>query len=392
MADAHKNFAYSTLTNSPGTGGTTFSVADASQFPTIFPFNATVWPSASQPTSTTAEIVTVTGVAANDFSVTRAQESTTARNVANGWQMAATITAKTLTDIENNYVNSWSPYIPTSAGFATQTIASASGMSSTGSLFVFPITAQFPIKFNQIIIPVAYAMVSSAVLATSVANNTYYSKFGLYSMMTGSNNTVLTLITSNSFSIGDTMNSNSLTWVFPTTTATSAAPNGYGYGPLSICTATSISSAASNWSTYLSNATLMSSYITGSRAVGLQFATEMSISGGQYWLALLHQRSTSGSSVWGLSNAGIIGQAINTLNQAGLAVGPMPIGVAPAEWAQKNTHISGWFGRQLIGFVSNTTLPNFWGSCIPNNISLIHLGGTGASAGTILPTVTFCST
>jgi len=103
--DDHANFAYSTLTNSPGTGGTTFSVqgGDGAKFPTA-PFNCTVWPSGVQPTSANAEIVRVTTKSTDDFTVStspsRNQEGSTNQNVASDWQIAATITDKTVTDLE----------------------------------------------------------------------------------------------------------------------------------------------------------------------------------------------------------------------------------------------------------------------------------------------------
>lgn len=103
--DPHKNFAYSTVATapSPATSGTSLVVAasDGAKFPTP-PFNATVWPAAAQPTAANAEIVRVTaGPPGGDtFTVTRAQESTSARAILAGDQIAATITAKTITDIE----------------------------------------------------------------------------------------------------------------------------------------------------------------------------------------------------------------------------------------------------------------------------------------------------
>src|SRR5689334_14876675 len=109
--DSHKNFAYSTLTNAPGTGGTSIIVqsGDGAKFPTA-PFNATVWPAGSQPTKANAEIVRVTLVATDTFTVTRntgtETESGTNRNMGIGDQIAASITAKTLTDIEANYIDS----------------------------------------------------------------------------------------------------------------------------------------------------------------------------------------------------------------------------------------------------------------------------------------------
>lgn len=101
--DAHKNFAYSTVATapSPASSGTSLVVAagDGSKFPAA-PFNATVWPANSQPTTANAEIVRVTAKSTDTFTITRAQESSSARSIGVGDQIAATITAKLLTDIE----------------------------------------------------------------------------------------------------------------------------------------------------------------------------------------------------------------------------------------------------------------------------------------------------
>jgi len=380
MADAHKNFALSTLTNSPGTGGTTFSVSDATQFPTTFPFNATVWPSASQPKSSTAEIVTVTSVSTNDFTVTRGAESSTVQNVVSGWQMAATITAKTLTDIENaNYVNSYSPYLPASAWTGLQTIGASNLTSGTNSLYVFPITLPYPTKFNQIIIAnsLSYLMNSTA----GAGSNSYYSLYGLYSMINASS--VMNLISASSYWIYESISYASITWSYPTTTVTTAngtalSTNAYGNF-----------TAGSN----LTGSGPMISYISGPRQVGLQFGGNLSLSGGMYYLGLLSLRSTAvgGTTTMGLSNVGLIGNAINALNLAGTISGPIPFGMAPADWAQKNTNISAWFGRQLGGFITNTARAGFGGSTMPNNISLAELQ-TAGNFGTVLPMVTFIST
>jgi hypothetical protein len=72
--DATKNFAYSAVANSPGTSGTTLNVTTGTG--TLFPaapFDLTVWPANAQPISTNAEIVRVTAVATDSFTVTRAQ-------------------------------------------------------------------------------------------------------------------------------------------------------------------------------------------------------------------------------------------------------------------------------------------------------------------------------
>jgi hypothetical protein len=103
MPDAHKNFAVSLVATapSPATSGTSLVVtaADGAKFPTA-PFNATIWPAGAAPTTANSEIVRVTAVSTDTLTITRAQESSSARTVIVGDQIAATITAKTLTDIE----------------------------------------------------------------------------------------------------------------------------------------------------------------------------------------------------------------------------------------------------------------------------------------------------
>jgi len=106
VADSHKNFAVSAVATapSPAISGTSLVVTagHGTRFPTP-PFNATVWPASSQPIPSNAEIVRVTGISTDTLTITRAQESSSARTVVVGDQIAATITAKTLTDVENPF-------------------------------------------------------------------------------------------------------------------------------------------------------------------------------------------------------------------------------------------------------------------------------------------------
>lgn len=104
MADAHANFAVSTVATapSPATSGTSLVVASGhgTRFPAVS-FNATVWPAGVQPTPANAEIVRVSNISTDTFTIARTQESTSARTIIVGDQIAATITKKTLTDIES---------------------------------------------------------------------------------------------------------------------------------------------------------------------------------------------------------------------------------------------------------------------------------------------------
>jgi hypothetical protein len=96
MVDAIKNFAYSTVATapSPATSGTSLVVAtgQGSYFPAA-PFDATIWPSGTQPSNTNAEIVRVTAVTTDTFTITRAQYGTSAQSITAGYQIAQTVDA-----------------------------------------------------------------------------------------------------------------------------------------------------------------------------------------------------------------------------------------------------------------------------------------------------------
>lgn len=102
--DARKNFAYSTVLTapSPATSGTSLVVqsGDGAKFAAAS-FNAIVWPTGAQPTTSNAEIVRVTAISTDTFTITRTQESTSARTIIVGDQIAGGFTSKALTDIEN---------------------------------------------------------------------------------------------------------------------------------------------------------------------------------------------------------------------------------------------------------------------------------------------------
>lgn len=128
--DAHANFAISAVATapSPATSGTSLVVtaADGTKFPAA-PFNAIIWPTSASPSSSNAEIVRVTAISTDTLTITRAQESSSARTVVVGDQIMAGITAKTLTDAEQaaGWIpdsNTWTVHIPpTQSGMTTVT-------------------------------------------------------------------------------------------------------------------------------------------------------------------------------------------------------------------------------------------------------------------------------
>lgn len=379
--DVHKNFAYSTVLTAPSPGDTGTSLVvqsgDGTKFPAV-PFNATVWPAGAQPTGTTATIVRVTAISTDTFTLSntpaREFEGSAVRTIGVGDQIAAAITAKTIQDMEND-VGTWSPFILASAGTGLQTLARSSGSSSSGSMIIFPMSVPVNMHFNQILLANSLSYITSATGGVnSSVNNSYYSYFGIYSRSVHTFN----LISSNSFSIGETVASVSLTWNYPTSTST----QGYGYG----------SFPAGN----LTAAAQMSSYIQSTRVIGLQFGGNMTLQGGEYFLGILTYRSTGtavASSAWGLSHAGLIGQIINPIDSVGSQSGLLPFGIAPAEWTNFNSDITAWLGRRKVGILTNQSIPNYGGTAIPSVITLSQIANVaGNLTMSVLPTVTFVST
>lgn len=96
MADALKNFAYSTVATapSPPTTGTSLVVAagEGSRYPPV-PFDAVVWPANVIPLPSNAEVVRVTQIATDTLTIVRGAEGSSARSVVTGDQIGANITA-----------------------------------------------------------------------------------------------------------------------------------------------------------------------------------------------------------------------------------------------------------------------------------------------------------
>jgi len=131
--DAHKNFAYSAIAiaPSPASSGTTLSVSagTGALFPAA-PFNCTVWPTTEQPISTNAEIIRVTSKGTGDnWTIVRTQEGSSARAILVGDQIAASITAKIVTDLETS--------IPSTAGLISAVNISAGATSNNLSALTF---------------------------------------------------------------------------------------------------------------------------------------------------------------------------------------------------------------------------------------------------------------
>lgn len=101
--DAHKNFAYGTIRTAPApaVSGHELTLGEGmGALQPAPPFNAVIWPPGVMPTVLNAEVVRVTAISTDTLTVTRAQEGATSKAILTGYQFAAAITAKTLTDVE----------------------------------------------------------------------------------------------------------------------------------------------------------------------------------------------------------------------------------------------------------------------------------------------------
>lgn len=109
--DVAKNFAYSTILMGGvigSTTGTTLKVQSGQGALFGAPMNITVWPAGVSPLSTNAEIMRVTNITLDTLTVVRAQEGSTVQgNITAGYQVADTITALDITQIENDYFNAY---------------------------------------------------------------------------------------------------------------------------------------------------------------------------------------------------------------------------------------------------------------------------------------------
>jgi hypothetical protein len=103
--DDIKNLATGNIATAPvpANSGTsvTLGTGQGARMPAV-PFNALMWPAGVVADPTNSEIVRATARPGNadTFTITRAQESTTAMTVANGYYFAANVTELTLRDIE----------------------------------------------------------------------------------------------------------------------------------------------------------------------------------------------------------------------------------------------------------------------------------------------------
>jgi hypothetical protein len=140
--DNHANLATTTVVTAPTppSSGTTLVVSDATVFPAT-PFNATVWPANSVPAKSNAEIVRVTNISVNTLTITRNQESTSARTILVGDQIMNGVSAKVFTDLESASNTNAANIATNTSNIATNTtsIGTINGEITTINTFINPL-------------------------------------------------------------------------------------------------------------------------------------------------------------------------------------------------------------------------------------------------------------
>lgn len=209
--DGHANLAASLVATapSPATSGTSLVITAASGtfFPAV-PFNATIWPAGTAaPTHANGEIVRVTAISTDTLTIARAQEGTSARTVIVGDQIAATVTAKTLTDVEaiaggvtgttgtGNVVRATSPALVTPTGIVTSDISGYGVVSDSVFTIQDNLDPTKQMKFELAFLPTATTITLSpgptsgaiATLDDAISANTLWDAAGDLAVGTGAN-------------------------------------------------------------------------------------------------------------------------------------------------------------------------------------------------------------
>lgn len=87
LLDKAPNFAFGVVANapSPATSGTTLILEAGQGANFAYPMDVVVCPSNTRPTNSNAEIVRITNIVGNTLTITRSQQLTTEKSIAQGW-------------------------------------------------------------------------------------------------------------------------------------------------------------------------------------------------------------------------------------------------------------------------------------------------------------------
>jgi hypothetical protein len=381
--DAHANLALATVAvaPSPALSGTSLIITAgfASLFPAT-PFNATCWPATANPTDANAEIVRVTSIVGDIFTIVRAQEGTTAKAIASGYRIGNTVTAKVFTDIENQAIFSISAGTTNATG--NQVVFSNSNGVSFGASNNI-ITASFSGGGGGGGGAAISAGANSQITGTVVFSNSNGVTFGLSNngVMTASHNA----ITAQSTQPVAASASNG-SFAFSTLGFSNANGVTFGTSAGSIITA-SVGTAAAGNSVNFSAGTTSNNLgsIVFSNSNGVTFGLDGSTITAQH--DGLTSQSNQAFSAQGGSSAF---QTLNFANSNGITFsnsGGSVVASHDGLTSQSNQAASasnGSFAFQTLGFsnANNVTFGTSAGSIITASVAAAGAGSVNFSAGT----------
>lgn len=144
---------------SPAMSGTSLTVTASTG--TIFGSlqNAVVCPPGVQPTLTNSEVIRITNISTDTFTITRAQEGSSAISIGVGYQIFNAVTPKVLTDIET---------IVTTGNANTVNNIAASVTATPNELLPLDVNATYPQTVLQTT-TLGYAQITSSITTTSTS-------------------------------------------------------------------------------------------------------------------------------------------------------------------------------------------------------------------------------
>jgi len=182
--DTHKNLAISLVATapSPATSGTTLVVTASEGSRFAAGMNATICPAGSTPDPSNSEIVRITNVSTNTLTITRAQESSTARTVIVGDVIFAGPSIKSFSDIETAVGNLETPLLGNTNAVVSGTsyttvLADANTYidctSASATLITIPTNASvaYPIGTTIVVTQKAAGQVTVQVTSTDTLNS-----------------------------------------------------------------------------------------------------------------------------------------------------------------------------------------------------------------------------
>lgn len=206
--DTHKNLAVSTIATapSPATTGTSIVVTAGQGGRFAAGMNATICPAGTTPDPSNSEIVRITAVSTDTLTITRTQESSSARTVLVGDVIFAGPSAKTLTDVEtavNNAENAivalQSPTTSTQSGSTyTGVLGDANTVvlmtNATSSTFTIPANSSVAYPVGTTITVVQASGAGQVTIAITTDTLNYYSPTSAGTVQTAAAKAAVTLV------------------------------------------------------------------------------------------------------------------------------------------------------------------------------------------------------